>query len=67
MGAVFAGAKWVKSSHSAIGNCVEATKASVNGVVGVRDTKDRDGVVLELSAAAWSSFLLAVRSGEFSG
>ena len=36
------------------GNCVEVANAA--GVVVVRDTKDRDGAVLGIPAAAWRAF-----------
>ncbi|MBB5155674.1 DUF397 domain-containing protein [Saccharopolyspora phatthalungensis] len=49
-------AKWFKSSYSPTQNeCVEA--AMVPGVVGVRDTKDRDGGTLVFDSAVWSRFL----------
>jgi len=38
------------------GNCVEAGRGSC-GYVHVRDTKDRDGPVLEFSPGAWMEFL----------
>jgi hypothetical protein len=53
---------WRKPSRSANGgeNCVEV--ASADGVM-VRDTKDRDGVTLGVSADAWRRLLNEVRSG----
>jgi uncharacterized protein DUF397 len=70
---------WRKSSYSESGNCVEAaswrksTASSHNGqcveaghgpgVVGVRDSQDRDGVRLELSPAAWAAFTVGLKSG----
>jgi hypothetical protein len=48
-------AAWRTSSYSNIGgNCVEA--ATVGGVVGVRDTKDRAGTMLEFRPGAWQRF-----------
>ena len=41
------------------GNCVEV--GSAPGAIGVRDTKDRGGPVLKISATGWSSFLSAVK------
>jgi len=36
------------------GNCVEVANAA--GAVVVRDTKDRDGAVLNIPVAAWRAF-----------
>jgi hypothetical protein len=48
-------ARWRKSSRSATNaHCVEVAAAAE--VVGVRDTKDRDGGTLVFTAAQWSSF-----------
>jgi hypothetical protein len=49
-------AAWRKSSYSggSGGNCVEA--ADFAGRVLVRDTADRDGAMLTLSADAWREF-----------
>lgn len=50
---------WRKSSYSASGSqCVEVALASK---VGIRDTKDREGGVLVVSAAAWVVFTRRVR------
>jgi hypothetical protein len=47
---------WRKSSYSDGngGNCLET--ASGDGVIRVRDTTDRDGVTLSLTARAWQEF-----------
>ena len=47
---------WRKSSYSGAqgGECVET--ASADGVVMVRDTKDRDGGALAFSTVAWTAF-----------
>ncbi|QIZ34128.1 DUF397 domain-containing protein [Saccharopolyspora sp. ASAGF58] len=59
---VLTNAAWSKSSYSATQNeCVEV--AMVPGVVGVRDTKDRDGGTLVFGNAAWSGFLTHVKAG----
>jgi hypothetical protein len=48
-------AAWRTSSYSNIGGeCVEA--AAAGGVVGVRDTKDRAGTMLEFNPDAWQRF-----------
>lgn len=46
--------KWVTSSYSSQGNCIEV--ADSGSRVLVRDTKDRTGPVLKLSPAAWRQF-----------
>lgn len=48
--------KWRKSTYSggANNNCVECGTDA--GVVLVRDTTDRDGATLTVSADAWSRF-----------
>ena len=49
-------AHWRKSSRSSnSGNCVEVGFGE--SVVGVRDTKDREGTVLVVSAQRWADFL----------
>jgi len=49
---------WRKSSYSGNGggNCVEV--ADSVGVVLVRDTSDRAGVVLDIPVAAWRQFMM---------
>jgi hypothetical protein len=52
--------EWRKSSYSADnGNCAEA--ASVAGSVLIRDTNDRDGVTLSVTAGAWRAFVLTMK------
>jgi hypothetical protein len=51
---------WRKSSASANGEtCVEV--GTTCGGVAVRDTTDRDGVTLSMTAGAWTAFLAALR------
>ena len=55
-------ADWRKSTYSGSngGQCVEVGNA-VSGVV-VRDTADRAGAVLAVSAGAWRALLAEVRA-----
>ncbi|AXK36887.1 DUF397 domain-containing protein [Streptomyces armeniacus] len=58
---------WRKSSYSNQdgGDCVEVAD-DFPAVVPVRDSKDPAGPALIFGTAAWSSFVSAVRGGEFS-
>ncbi|KUL37285.1 hypothetical protein ADL22_22070 [Streptomyces sp. NRRL F-4489] len=60
---------WVKSSHSEGngGACLEMspTAAPAQGVVPLRDSKAPDGPAIIVSVAGWSSFVDAVKNGEF--
>jgi len=56
---------WRKSRRSGGGdNCVEVALAP-DGAVGVRDSKDPAGPVIEFSASEWVVFTRGVRDGEF--
>lgn len=56
---------WRTSSRSSGGdNCVEIAVAD-NATVGMRDSKDRTGAVLEFTADTWADFLHGIRHGEF--
>jgi len=64
-GRMVAGPTWVKSSLSyANGNCVEVSDLP-GGTVGVRNSRDREGVVLRFTPDEWQAFLGGVRNGEF--
>ncbi|GAA4242571.1 hypothetical protein GCM10022254_76120 [Actinomadura meridiana] len=54
---------WRKSSHSAANSdCVEVGR-SIQGAIGVRDTKQGDaGAVLHFSPCEWATFIQAIRS-----
>jgi Domain of unknown function (DUF397) len=54
-------APWRKSSYSGTngGSCVEA--ADLGGSILVRDTTDRDGVVLSISRDAWHRLTTTLR------
>jgi Domain of unknown function (DUF397) len=56
---------WVKSSLSAAnGSCVEIADLD-DGIIGVRDSKDKSGPILRFTAAEWAAFVDGVRKGEF--
>ncbi|MCM3809028.1 DUF397 domain-containing protein [Streptomyces sp. SID8361] len=60
--------RWYKSSYSNNGGqCIEvaANLVASRGVVPVRDSKDPHGPALMFDPTAWSSFVSAVRRGEF--
>lgn len=58
---------WIKASASAAnGNCVEMAQMAGGGV-GLRDSKDPDGLVLDLDRDVWLAFLDGARTGEFDG
>jgi Domain of unknown function (DUF397) len=60
----FGKARWRKSSVSGDGGCVEV--AYVDGVIGVRDTKDNGaGPVLMFTQREWTAFLAGAQAGEF--
>ncbi len=48
--------KWIKSSYSASGNCVEVAARDHGNRVLVRDTNDCTGPMLAFSAATWRRF-----------
>lgn len=60
------GAHWHKSTRSGGdgGNCVEVA-TNLEGVVAVRDTKDRTGGLLLFTPAEWAAFIASVKDGEF--
>jgi hypothetical protein len=59
------GSTWVKSSLSfANGNCVEISDLP-GGTIGVRNSRDREGLVLRFTPDEWHAFLGGVRKGEF--
>ncbi len=55
---------WRKSTASNSGGCVEV--AVVGGSILIRDSANRDGVVLRFSSAVWPAFLAHAR-GKDSG
>jgi len=55
--------QWHTSTRSNDTNCVEVRAR--RGHVEVRDSKDREGESLVLSAGAWDEFVTGVKDGEF--
>ena len=61
------GYRWIKSSLSyANGNCVEVANLTGDRI-GVRNSRDSAGPVLQFRLGAWHAFLGGVRAGEFGG
>jgi hypothetical protein len=62
----FTDARWHKSSRSGNsgGQCVEVA-GNLPNIVGIRDSKHRDGPVLAVSPTAWTAFAVAVKSGQY--
>ena len=56
-------AVWRKSTRSGTNGCVEVALDTAE--VAVRDSKDRNGPVLQFNAHEWEAFLAGVRNGEF--
>ncbi|MFI6686633.1 DUF397 domain-containing protein [Streptomyces sp. NPDC050485] len=56
---------WFKSSYSgAEGNsCIEI--APLTSGIGIRDSKDKEGPALVVSAETWAAFVSPMRSGQF--
>ncbi len=58
-------AGWVKSSYSQTGGeCIEVADG-FPGLIPVRDSKDPEGPALVFGADAFTSFVAAVKSGDF--
>jgi len=56
---------WRKSRRSGGGdNCVQVAFAT-DGAVGVRDSKNPTGPILEFSPTGWVTFVGGVRDGDF--
>jgi len=54
---------WRKSVASGPNGCVEV--AFIDGRVAVRDSKNRQGPILDFTPMEWRTFLHGVRNGEF--
>ncbi|GAA2342033.1 DUF397 domain-containing protein [Dactylosporangium salmoneum] len=55
---------WRKSPRSDDGNCVEVGHSD-RGSIGVRDSKDPGGPVLDFDQDSWMAFTRHVRAGRF--
>ncbi|MBF6183517.1 DUF397 domain-containing protein [Nocardia otitidiscaviarum] len=65
MGVNLSGAQWFTSSRSSAGKeCVEVAFLD-EGMVGVRDSKNRAGTVLLFTPGEWDAFTGGIASGEF--
>ncbi|WFF08281.1 DUF397 domain-containing protein [Micromonospora sp. WMMD1076] len=58
------GAIWRKSTRSSdnSGDCVEMAD-NLPGVVGVRDSKDRQGPALTVTPSSWAAFVAYAQAG----
>jgi hypothetical protein len=56
---------WRKSSFSNGGGACVEIASNVPGVVGVRDSKDKDGPVLTFAPEEWQAFAAGIRDGQF--
>ena len=58
--------RWVKSSYSGVGNCVEAMKGVVNGehMITIRDS-ERPAMSILTTTECWDAFIAGVKAGEF--
>ncbi|WP_328469083.1 DUF397 domain-containing protein [Actinoplanes sp. NBC_00393] len=57
---------WRKATASDAGdNCVEVAVSTDGATVGMRDSKNPQGAILQFDQGGWRAFLAAVRSGEF--
>jgi hypothetical protein len=61
-------AQWRTSTRSGGngGDCVEVADG-LDGVVAVRDSKDRGGPMLVFTSGAWAAFVSGARCGRFDG
>ncbi len=56
--------RYIKSSFSGAAGCVEVRKFS-DGMVGVRDSKDKSKPPHVFTPEEWVAFVAGVRAGEF--
>ena len=55
---------WRKTVRSDQGNCVEVAFAA-DGTVGIRNSKNPAGAVLEFGPGEWDAFIAGAQAGEF--
>lgn len=55
--------EWRRSSRCAVDSCVEVSLAVDR--VALRDSKDRNGPVLEFDRSEWAEFLAGAHNGDF--
>lgn len=59
-------AAWRTSTRSQMSNCVQvAALGPQQGVVALRDSKDRDGAVLLFGRTEWQAFITATKRGRY--
>jgi len=56
---------WKKSSFSNGGGACVEVATNLPGLVGVRDSKDKDGPVLTFTPEEWHAFAAGIRDGQF--
>ena len=57
--------QWIKSSYSAVGNCVELAPLPDGSGVVMRNSNDPSGPALVYTKAEIEAFLLGAAAGEF--
>lgn len=57
--------RYIKSSHSGSGNCVEVMECVTLGDVYLRNSRDHDAAPLVFPAHAWHAFLADVKLGRY--
>jgi hypothetical protein len=57
------GATWFKSTYTTVNECVEV--AFVDGVVAVRDSKNRTAGHLVFTHGEWNAFTRGAKEGQF--
>jgi len=57
-------AVWKKATASGGAACVEVASLG-NGIVGMRDSKDRGGPILTYTIHEFAAFVMGVKQGEF--